>query len=169
MVVAVAVVGNRWGVSRETRPKLIVTTFKVFSFFPLFLKITRKKTTRGEEGVGGPARSVWAAVCFTVRKGSVCIAQYYASLLFHPRCRERSPVAMQFDFAAGPDPLVIRRRRRYLSDRRPIVLPHPPLRTRSLSSSSSSLLSWPSSPSSTTSHHKHIPLCLGDRFHSNRV
>lgn len=106
--------GNRWGVSRETRPKLIVTTFKVFSFFPLFFK---KNYAKEDDA----ARSVWAAVCFTVRKGSVCIAQYYASLLFHPRCRERSPVAMQFDFAAGPDPLVIRRRRRYLSDRRPIV------------------------------------------------
>lgn len=46
MVVVVVVAGNRWGVSRKTRPKLIVTTFKVFSPPPLF-KITRKKTPQG--------------------------------------------------------------------------------------------------------------------------
>lgn len=34
---------------------------------------------------------VWAAVCFTVRKGSVCIAQYYASLLFPPTLQRAEP------------------------------------------------------------------------------
>lgn len=40
---------------------------------------------------------VRAAVCFTVRKGSVCIAQYYASLLFPPTLQRAEPhVAMRY-------------------------------------------------------------------------
>lgn len=57
---------DSWGVSHKTRPKFNVTTFEVFF---------KKKRKRQHE------QSVWAVVCFTVRKGSVCIAQYYASLL----------------------------------------------------------------------------------------
>lgn len=60
------------------------------SSFKAFYWRQKKASLSARVRVGVCVR-VWAAVCFTVRKGSVCIAQYYASLLFPPTLQRAEP------------------------------------------------------------------------------
>lgn len=68
-----------------------------FIFFLPPARLLKQQASLGARACPCVCMCVWAAVCFTVRKGSVCVAQYYASLLFPPTLQRAEP-QLRWDF-----------------------------------------------------------------------